>query len=443
MYWWPPSLYAFDPSVRAFDWHLEDSGRGFSALVPSEYDEAMIKTCLSSGAMPFVREHGGLAAYEQMIALRTPDDPPKGGLGPDVVNPDGSVTIQYFDFSDANHVRRKRVTYVAGKDGSPEIANRNASEGGVPQEWVNGRWQKEGADAEREFGKAGVSILQAIGSIASAVMSLAGAGAFGAAFGAMWSFTMQQLKNAGHPPSVDDVINLATSFGKAVGPGIWGVVSKNPEIQTLMKDGFIAKMSKLPGTYGDKIAGAVNDLGHMLPRLNLPATLPGFDLSSWAKGALKNTPINLSPDAMIARGKAVRMGSVADAVPIGDFQDSRRWAFEPAMRAFVEPDPEKRAQIRRNFLWCGVDNSSAIKQGNPQGGGAHNEVEQDSGLLAAGSFFDQYLATMFASVMADLESRTSLGVISGIEALRRSDENAKRALYDLVGALRDDRYRMR
>jgi hypothetical protein len=437
-YWWPPSLFAFDPSERAFDWHLEKvEGKNFNALVPSDVDLELLN-CLPVSFMPYAKKHGVLSTYEEMIALRTPGDPAKGGLKPDRINSDGSITIGYFDFSDEDKVRRKEVTYVMNpKTGQPEIANRNSAEGGLPQEWIGrngvGHWEKEGPDAERELGKATLPILSAIGSIASAVMSVAGLSFAAGVFAAMWGFVLQSLKNGGRPPSVDDVLGFAKAVGGAAGPGVWGILSKNEDLQRLLKDGFIAKMSKLPGTYADKVAAVSSDLAAVLPRLPLGTMFPNFSSSDWAKGLLKAGKVDLSQ---------IKLGTAGiEEIPLSSYTDSRRDAFEPAMRAFAEPDPAKRAAIRRNFLWCVVENSSAIWHGNPQSAGAHNEVERDVGILGAGSYFDQYLAAMNASLLADIEARAGVGVISTIEETRRRDPEAKKALYDLVGDLRD-RYRM-
>jgi hypothetical protein len=444
-YWWPPSLFAFDPVDRPFAWRTEQTVATpmnpipFVKLIPSEYDQRLIE-CLDREASkrPFVKARGGFQAYAQMVTLIAPDDPPsikeKGGLPGDTMNEDGSLTVNYFDFSDSSRVYRKRVTYVMDpKTNQPII---KPALGGIPELLLNGRWQKEGPDVEREFGKTGIDVLNAIVSVASGVLSLTGVSAAAvAAFQIMWQFTLKQLKAGGKPPSVDDIINLAGALGKAVGPGIWGVVSKSPDVQKLFTNATIAQISKVPGQYADKVAALANDLGQILPRLPMRSLYPGFDPTKWAAGALKG--VAPPPTSAITLGTSGK-----EAIPLDSFDqfDPRRTAWGPAATAFGEIDPVARGQVRRNYLWCVIDNSSAISQGNPQGAGAHGEVENDDGLMNAGSFFDQYLGTLLSSSFYMLDS-AALGVINVIEGARRADPKAKDALYAVVSDLRD-RYRM-
>jgi hypothetical protein len=438
-YWNPPGLMAFDPTVRELDWKIVE-GRG---IVPGDEDAWLVTQCFAprgkdlastAYAMPTVKGLGALATYWDMIRVRAPEDPPRGGLAPDSVNEDGSVTIHYWDFSDESKVRRKRVTW-APKNESAVIANR----GGVPEEWDPKEkvWKQEGADAEREFAKIAMGLAQALGMIASAVLSIVPGGATVAPlFSAAWGFALKTIAGRGKPPSVDEVLSVVGAAGKVLGPGVWGVVSKNEDLQRLYKSGFIAKMRELPGNYSDKIAAAVVDVGGILPRFQLGAMVPGFNVGAWASGEAKKL---LAPAAA-----NVSVPTKSGPIPLSDLpNDERRSAWDWAWKAFVEPDPAARARIRRNFLWCAVDNSSAIHRGESTGLEAHAVTEVDGGLLSGGAYFDQYLASLLASTIEQIP-RHELGTEAAkqLEERRRADPKAKTALYDLVGKLRD-RYRMK
>lgn len=464
MYWWPPSLYAFDPSERRFVQETlpyadavaamggpVPSGGASVVSIPNEYDRPWVNLWgmpeMYVGSAPMGRKYGGLAVYWDIVRgnAHAEGDPDGGGLPPDVVNPDGSITIHYYDFGDSEKIRRKRVTYVADpKTGAQVIANRNPSEGGVPQEWIpNMGWRKEGADAEREFGKSGLSIVNAVGQIASAVLAfIPGGQAPAAAFAAMWSFTMAQLKNGGKPPDVQDVLSFVGAEGKAVGPGMWGIVSKNADVQKLFSDGFIAKMAALPGEYKDKIADVVNDLGSVLPRLNLPVMIPSFNAGPLMAGAFKKTAADAQKLIQQSFYSALTppIGVPGKEVAIASDPAARPDAFDRAMIAFQEPDAQKRAQIRRDFMWA-ESNSSAVTMGDPVGVGAHNEQEQSGGLMAAAVFFDSYLSAAFASLLADVESKTGIGIINAMQELRLHDKHAQLDLYNMISSLRS-RYRM-
>lgn len=450
-YHWPPSLFAFDPTSRPFLWvQLPASSAepilglppntfpspAMKVVVPDAYDREMVKNLPMS---PAKKNLGELGLYYAMISARAADDPPLGGLPPDTVNSDGSITVNYYDFSDGSKVRRKRVTYVQGKNGQ-EIANRNDSEGGVPQEWNGSAWVKEGPDAEREFSKAGLAIVNAIGTIAAAVLALIpGAQIPATAFGAMWSLTMKSLANGGKPPDVGDVLSIAGSFGKAIGPGLWGIVSDSPEIQSIFNHGAIGQMAKVPGQWKDKISGLVNDIGTHLPALNMAKLWTGFDAQKWAQGELRKlpTPTNVTQGLIGVPGREV---------DIGNRRDASGTAFEAAARAFAEPDPDKRILLRRNYLWDYglVSNSSAVQMGNPEGPGAHAEIEVDQGIMNAASFFDQYLASMLQSAINQAiytSNEKIAGPVVDLGKQRKNDPQAQAALQAYVATLMD-RYHM-
>jgi hypothetical protein len=408
-------------------------------VLPNEYDRALFPYLAST---PIGKARGALGTYYAMIAAAAPEDPPGGGLCADTVNSDGSVSVNYWDFSDAEQVRRKRVTYVADPNtGAQIIANRNDSEGGVPQECVKGRWQKEGPDAEREFGKQGMQIIRVIGNIAAVVLSLVPGGAVASSvFAVMWNFAMAEIANGGKPPSVDDVMSLVVGLGKAVGPGAWKIVSTDPDIQSILRRGFIGEMAKIPGDYADKIGGVVNNMGNALPAIELPKLLGSFDVGQWTTGQLKSLKAPTVQDLAQKFGGLPVQGGTVD---LQTFNDARRYAFEPAGKAFLEQDPDRREQIRRNFLWLDVQNSSAISMGNPQGVQAHAEVEIDDGLTNAAAFFDQYLATYLNSaLLPPINSSTPASEAERqLMQSRLSDQAAQNALTAFVAGLMD-RYRM-
>jgi hypothetical protein len=448
-YWWPPSLYAYDPVVRPLLWTkmpAKDAAPilGFPVnffpnpdmliVVPDEYDRELLSFLAQT---PLGKSIGGLGVYYSMLEQRAPEDPPGGGLCADSIDESGAAIVNYYDFADSKRVYRKRVKYVQGKSGGQEIANRNDQEGGVPQMLVNGTWQKEGADAEREFGKAGLQIVNAIGSIAAAVLAMIpGAQIPATAFGAMWAFTMKELQNGGKPPDVGDVLSMAQAFGKAVGPGLWSVVSNVPSIEKVFSQGAIAEMARVPGQWTDKIGGLVNNIGGTLPFVDLKKLWQNFNPTDWANGQLKKlpTPTNVTQGLF---------GMPGHEVDLASRQGPSAIAFKYAARGFAEQDPKQRAAIRRNFLWTDVWNSSAVSMGNPQGVGAHNEVEQDDGLLSAASYFDQYLASLLQSgINAAIYAQQGVGgPVVDLKNQRLNDPEAQNALRAYVAVLMD-RYHM-
>jgi len=462
-YWWPPSLFAFDPTERALIFDVlsiddavprmapyigvsEDQARQILSgskrwIVPSEYD----MEAFPWGDIPLFVPRGraskvnGYARYIQMIVARSDKDPSAGGLPPDVVLENGDIVLGYWDFSNDDDVRRKEVTYVKDeKAGGFVIANRSDREGGVPRQWnvQKKTWEKEGADAEREFGKGAAPILDSIFTITAAI-----AGAFGgaelAAFSAAWTgLAKNELRNGGKPPSFDDVMAaVKTAGGAAIGRGAWGILSKNDALQGIMRDGFITKIAQGDGSYSDKLAAAVTDISGYMPRIPLgsPGLVPNFNFEAWAKGAAKGMPPPSHQNVVLGIPQAPVTLSDLDQL------DVRRKAFDWAWKAFVEPDPGKRLQIRRNFLWSAVDNSSAVNKGDAQGW-AHGETEQDKGLLDAGAYFDQHLSALIGSAFKEVSSLGTIGE-EAMAAGRQADEGARAALYKVIGDLRG-RYKM-
>lgn len=434
-YWWPPSLYAFDPVDRPLKPKWTGAPFGFgSAPLPDEHDAAML-AILDDGSRPLVKAKGRGYAYAAMLAARAPEDPDTGGLCPDRVNDDGSITIQYWDFSDTSVVRRKRVTYVS----DPKLGQKiSPATGGLPEQWNGTSWVKEGPDAEREFGKSGLDVVSAIMTVVSTALSVFPAtSAAGLAFSAMWGITLKALKSGGVPPSFDDVMG---ALGKLVNVGgAWGIVSKSPELEKLFKSGFIGTMGKTAGEWKDKIGACVSTIGTAMPNLPLPSyfkTGIRFDVGKWAAGEYKSLSV---PSAATVTLNNREGSSLADLDPL----DVKRTSWEPAMRAFLEVDPDTRLRLRRNYAWSGyVQNSSAVTQGDAMGAGAHAEVEVDGGVADAASYFDQYLCCALASVAKQIETETQLGTITAIEGIRRNDPVAKAALQKEVAELMN-RYGMR
>lgn len=431
-YWWPPSLYAFDPVERPL--RPKWTGAAFASIpLPDETDTAMLAS-LDDGSRPLVKSKGRGYAYTAMLRAKAPEDPESGGLCADRVNEDGSITIQYWDFSDTTIVRRKRVTYVSDPKLGQKIDPRT---GGLPEEYSAKGWQREGFDAEREFGKVGLDIVSAIMTIVSTALAVyPPTSAAGLAFSAMWGMTLKALKSGGVPPSFDDIM---ATFGKLANVGgAWGIVSKSPDLQNLFKNGFIGTMGRSVGEWKDKIGACVSSIGTAMPMLPLPAMFKTgfkFDVGKWAAGEYKGLAIPSAASVTLGNREGT---SLADFAPL----DPKRAAWQPAMKAFLEVDPDTRLRLRRNFVWSGsVQNSSAVTQGDAMGAGAHTEVETDSGIADAASYFDQYLTCALASVAKQIETETQLGTITAIEGIRRNDPQAKAALQKEVSELMD-RYRM-
>jgi hypothetical protein len=434
-YWWPPSLYAFDPTERILSPKWTGTPFGFGSIPVADPVDAEMLSILDDGFRPLVKAKGKAYAYAAMLKARAPEDPEGGGLCADRVNEDGSITIQYWDFSDSSIVQRKRVTYVSDPKLGQVITKQT---GGLPEMYAGGKWQREGWDGEREFGKSGLDVVSAIMTIVSTALSVFPAtSAAGLAFSAMWGMTLKALKSGGVPPSFDEVM---ATFGKLANiGGAWGIVSKSPDLQNLFKNGFIGEMARAAGTWKDKIGSCVTQIGSSMPVLPLPKMFQlgaKFDVAKWAGGEYKGlqTPAAAS----------VTLGN-RETTSLGDFSpvDVKRTSWDFAMRAFLEPDPDTRLRIRRNFLWSGFgpQNSSAVTQGDALGAGAHNEVEVDAGIADAASYFDQYLTCAIASVARQIEAETQLGTINVLVEARRNDPVARAALQKEVADLMD-RYRM-
>lgn len=422
-YWWPPSVYAFDPVERPFLPHAGTIGDAFDAVgdsagkakaspsdllrafpVPSRDDVELLKFSFGWGTPAMVKVRGALYTYASMISKRAPEDPASGGLCADSIEPDGVLRINYYDLAGTD-AHRKRIRLRPKKDGSGyEI---DPLTGGVPELLQAGVWKNEGPDAEREFWKASPALMSGMIAVASMALSMVPGGQIPAAvLSAAWSLGMKSV-GSGKPPSLEDVIG---AFGEAGAKAV-GVLSSNPDLQKFFTNGFIGQM----GRELTKAKGVVDDLlkkgqqttvwaqalgqvgsryGASFPKIDLGKMFPaGFDMAKWAKGELRDltaarpqafgassTPVNLSPDA---------------PEPAPDYVQA---AWDAAARAFLEPDPTVRLQLRRNFGLVWGSSSSMLTHGNQTGIAAHADIEYGPGVTEACAYFDQFLVTMLSSV---------------------------------------------
>lgn len=432
-YWWPPSLWSFDPTERPFVWNIvtyKEAAQvmGYAAPVafesvkvalPNEYDREFLSLINSGWVVTpeTVKKQGLLGTYASLLAVKAPGDPDTGGLGPDYIEPDGTIAINYYDFSDQAGAKRKRARYVPSKGGGYELANRNDNEGGVPQEWnpKAQEWRKEGPDAEREFWKASGPALSALVTIMATALAAVPGGQVGSSIIAMaWSVGMKAVA-AGKAPDLGDII------GAVGASGVLGVLSANIDLQKAFTTGFIGEMGKLGGDWASKIGQVSTSFGKNFPKIDLEKMWPGFDSVKWAQGLLKNLP---KPPIPIA------FGSPNSQVTMAQSDDYVRHAWDQAARAFAEPDPKKRLQIRRNYSIADGGSSNMVTHGDQAGIAAHGEVETGPGVQTATAIFDQFLVAMIASIPGIKAPRgVSSAMSGGTTAWKQPGETDLQAAY--------------
>lgn len=204
-YWNPPPPTVFNPVPRPFHYRMENDGpypepedeafygcgrstvSGGAPLPVNQFDDAQGPRMKQYGDVVCVGGYGAgfdfkkkspaqrLAYYRKMIALvmppepwnNWPGDPPQGGLGPDIMLPAG-IALQYFDCSDSETPRRKRIWYRTGKDGDPVTKQRVPGETGIT-------WEDEGFDYDRDLPQIFQVAFTAVGVFAGAALAFVSA----------------------------------------------------------------------------------------------------------------------------------------------------------------------------------------------------------------------------------------------------------------------------
>lgn len=294
-YWAPPLPSVYDPAPRPLR-HYPAVVRGQSVEFPEPEDAEYFGVGLSAegGAEPVPTmaplvasvarlgksNHavtfagwGGNAAtqspldrlwnYQRLIALRAPEDPEGGGLAADWVDPDGTINVNYFDFSDEHTPRRKRVAFKPKKDGGVDVK--------VEEFTPEGGWHDEGFDFERDFTSAIVPIMQALQAVSTAIVSVLATPAIGAA----WAAAMQLGVDAAAgraPPSIEAAFGVFMQFGGATNIG--GVLASKDGKDVVA--GFYKSVEKAVGSdFLDRIENLVGAAAKSFPKVNVPAALVG------------------------------------------------------------------------------------------------------------------------------------------------------------------------
>jgi hypothetical protein len=225
--------------------------------------------------------------YQRLIALRAPTDPDGGGLAADWVDPDGTIHINYFDFSDEHEPRRKRVAFTPKEKGGVDVK---------VEEWSPDQgWHDEGFDFERDFTSALVPIMQALQAVSTAIVSVLATPAVGAAWSAAMQFGVDAA--AGRtPPSIEAAFGVLVQFGGAMNLG--GVLASKEGKDVIA--GFYKSVEKTVGSdFLGKLGNLAAAVPKSFPKVNVPAAL-----------------IGKIPDELIALDKSV-FGDVGPAIPNG------------------------------------------------------------------------------------------------------------------------------
>lgn len=332
-YWFPPPPSAYDPTPRPLSHHtvvlggetleypeVEDAeffGVGLSEVkgadpIPSMFyvQPGMSRTGKGNHVKTFEADWGSggpqqspkdrLRNYQKLIALRAPEDPEGGGLAADVADPDGALTINYFDFSDAQTPRRKRV-HLAPKKGGVDIH---------VEEWNPNeqRWGDEPFDFERDFEGSLVPIMQGLQVVTSAIVGVLATPAAGAAWSAAMQLGVNQAAMAA-PPSVGEAF---ATFGTLAGSLNIGAALASPDSKAMLAGLYKSIKGAVGQDFLDRMQGVVDAAAKTFPKVNLSAALAG-----------------MVPDELIALDHAL-MGPTGPAQP-GSSSD----AFAKATEAFA------------------------------------------------------------------------------------------------------------
>lgn len=495
-YWPPPSAKAFDPVCRplktkmvaradleAYLGPLDGPTRDFVASqdpvrVPDDLDHPLYQIVSRS---PLAKYRGALVAYLLLIDRRPPPGPgtyttnerlkgpfspeitftrrfygdlADGGLPPDQVMPDGAIIVSYWDLSDASFPRRKCVTYRpmsslvgSGAEDQAQGHKPYSNEVGVASrvmQWNydQGKWEEEGADAEREIVASSAEIMSAVLLVLKIVTGFVPvlgpfyAQAIQLATDA-WKLELAHFAPNSGPITLENIfsslgadsIGLVGSFGGIqVGVKADGKtpLTQGDIISKAAEDAFVGTMAKLKAypVVSDFLTVGANAVDHGT------AFVAGVYGVAQAYGVGN---IKVEPDAVRTFVQQEVLGmrpppvtietkvAVAEGEPTPaemNPQDYRRVAWDAACYSYAYVDPVDKLRARRNAVLAYRDilggNSATIVTPGEEGGiVAHGVEETEESALDVGTAHDQYLSQIFANqIQADLYRKNVLQVSS-------------------------------
>jgi hypothetical protein len=222
------------------------------------------------GKSPYYR----LAYYARMFIERAPEDPQGGGLPEDTIE-GNSIVINYWDSSDENRPKRKRVRYTPRPNGIDTKI----------EEWnpFTQQWGDEGFDFEKQFVGNLQQLVASFIQISSAAISIMTANP---ALGQAWA----QIGNAGlnsaitgQPPTLEGFGQLAAGYLGAI-PGAFDSFGKimSNELNPLSQSDFvrslrgaIVRAGQEGEAYFDKVKKAIVAFQGTIPKIDYPNVLKG------------------------------------------------------------------------------------------------------------------------------------------------------------------------
>jgi hypothetical protein len=205
-----------------------------------------------------------LHIYNRLIAIRAPEDPLSGGLAPDWLEPDGTIHMNYFDFSDMHEPKRKEVVFHPKPEGGVDM---------TIFEWNVGdqKWGGEGFDAERDFNKALGPILIALQVVTTAIVSIFASPAVGAAWGAAFQPGIDAAAGKA-PPSIGEAFGSVAAMGGATN---LGALMASDDGKNLMSGLYKSIGLQGSGEFLQKLKKVAGDAVGSLPRVDLAGALAG------------------------------------------------------------------------------------------------------------------------------------------------------------------------
>lgn len=463
-YWFPPSPKAYDPVARpmrtkmlsredaiaylndgdAVDRYLamlSPEMRNGPVRVPDEYDIPLYHAIHST---PLANAKGSLGAYSMMLDTGPPasssgsydkaeqiggwgsktvpmtrwmygnlpsdvysnGQPIEGGLPADTLNPDGSITINYWDLSDNGWPFRKCITHGQGW---------NRVMFWHPQDRT---WHEEGGDIEREAVQHFQEIMTIVMVVIRMVASATGVGAPAAALLGvaldMWKLGLTQVQIRGWEPptapiSADqvyftlgaDFIGVCSAIGKS---DAFGKIANDAGAAwtTMMTNAGGYPMLKGLVDVGNTVVGAGESSFKYINGLTKLATATGIkgikcepdDIKAFVKDMLSGNP---KPTIVPIQSKLPDEPEGNPAI-LDSATDYRRNAWDAACLAFVEADPVNKLRIRRNAIMKWRQRSTIVAP-SEQSAAARAIYESSESAVEFGIAFDQYLSQIYANAI--------------------------------------------
>lgn len=427
-YWFPPSPKSFEPVARPLGYSIEGG-----IHVPDPLDVPLLEAIAKT---PLGRSIGPAKAYDLLLRMRPPPDAsatltteeriggwgsqsipmrrwctgdlPEGGLPPDSVNPDGTITRHYWDLADGARPYRKCVTEGAGPKGQAWLR---------VMYWDPDKgWLEEGGDLEKEAVQNFKSIMDVIFILVRMVASATGVGAPAAAImGIMldgWKLASSQIQIAGWEPpteplSAGDVfaslggnfIGLAAEIGRTDAFGDLANRAQKTFTSLMTSAGaypMIKGLESLGGSVmsiGDHTAKFILGVGNVTGQKEPTLKFSPDDVVRFT-GELLSVP---TPSPVAIQVKA-EVSTDAEADPTTLIStDYRKVMWEAACLGYVYPDQVLR--IRRNAIWKYRTRSTPLSP-SEQSAGARGIEESSESALECGMAFDGFLSQMYANQRA-------------------------------------------